>query len=154
MAATPDIIVRRLVPGDELLAHQTFKVMREAFEEPASVLSDSYVERLLSDADFWAFSATLAGSVIGGVTGHALPMTMSASSEIFLYDLAVAADYQRLGAGRMLVDALCRAAADVGIQTVFVPADNDDNHALDFYRSIGGTPSPVTFFEFGPATTP
>jgi len=31
---------------------------------------------------------------------------------------------------------------------VFVPADNEDDDALDFYRALGGTPSSVTFFSF------
>jgi hypothetical protein len=39
-------------------------------------------------------------------------------------------------------------AAAVGIQDVFVPADNDDTHALDFYRAQGAVESPVTHFTF------
>ena len=31
---------------------------------------------------------------------------------------------------------------------IFVPADDDDIHALDFYRALGGEESPVTFFTF------
>jgi aminoglycoside 3-N-acetyltransferase I len=31
---------------------------------------------------------------------------------------------------------------------VFVPADNGDTHALDFYRALGATASPVTMFVF------
>jgi aminoglycoside 3-N-acetyltransferase I len=36
----------------------------------------------------------------------------------------------------------------VTFDEVFVPADNDDQHALDFYRALGGSPSSVTFFTF------
>jgi aminoglycoside 3-N-acetyltransferase I len=43
---------------------------------------------------------------------------------------------------------LCEAAAAMGIDEVFAAADNDDRHALDFYRALGGSPSPVTFFLF------
>jgi len=31
---------------------------------------------------------------------------------------------------------------------MFVAADNQDLHALDFYRAMGGEPSPVTIFSF------
>ena len=44
--------------------------------------------------------------------------------------------------------ALREAAAAAGITEVFVPADNDDTHALDFYRALGGDPAPVTMFTF------
>ena len=44
--------------------------------------------------------------------------------------------------------ALRKAAAAKGIQVVLVGADNDDVYALDFYRALGGLPSPVTFFTF------
>jgi aminoglycoside 3-N-acetyltransferase I len=32
---------------------------------------------------------------------------------------------------------------------MFVPADNEDEHAIDFYHAIGGEASAVTFFTFG-----
>jgi len=47
-----------------------------------------------------------------------------------------------------LVTHLLEAAAAEGIGTAFVPADNEDTHALDFYRAIGGSESAVRFFVF------
>jgi aminoglycoside 3-N-acetyltransferase I len=41
-----------------------------------------------------------------------------------------------------------RAATEFGIETVFVSADNDDVHALDFYRAKNGSSSAVTMFDF------
>jgi len=86
--------------------------------------------------------------VVGGVTAHALAMTTAEASELFIYDIAVRADQQGRGVGRRLVAALRDAAAAVGIGVVFVAADNEDGHALDFYRALGGRPSPVTVFTF------
>jgi aminoglycoside 3-N-acetyltransferase I len=40
-------------------------------------------------------------------------------------------------------------AAAAGITVAFVPADNEDVHALDFYSALGGIPAPVTIFTFG-----
>jgi aminoglycoside 3-N-acetyltransferase I len=42
-----------------------------------------------------------------------------------------------------------RAAAEAeGIHEIFVPADNEDEHAPSFYRSLGAEPAAVTFFAF------
>ena len=146
------IHIRRLGVADRELARTTFTMMSHVFEEDAAPLSDDYLDRLLAREDVWAFAALVGGSdtdTVGGLVAHTLPMTRDESSEIFIYDLAVRADHQRGGVGRRLVDALRGAAAKIGITVVFVPADDEDQHALDFYRAIGGSPSPVTFFTFG-----
>ncbi|MEO8482303.1 MAG: hypothetical protein ABI634_08850, partial [Acidobacteriota bacterium] len=44
--------------------------------------------------------------------------------------------------------ALRAEAANAGIADVFVLVDNEDEHALDFYRAMGGASSPVTAFTF------
>ena len=44
------------------------------------------------------------------------------------------------------------AAADpASVSSVFVPADDEDVHALVFYRAVGGAAAPVTVFTFDPA---
>ena len=140
--------IDRLRSGDERWGERVFAVMAEVFDEDHSPLSADYVVRLLASEDFWVYAAVDADDVVGGLTAHALPMTRSESTELFIYDIAVRRSHQRRGIGRALVQALLRDAADAGIDEVFVPADNDDTHALDFYRSLGGAPSDVTFFDF------
>jgi aminoglycoside 3-N-acetyltransferase I len=49
------------------------------------------------------------------------------------------------------VTELRNSAAESGVVNVFVAADNDDVHALDFYRALGGNASPVTLFTFAQA---
>ena len=138
----------RLTSDDRELAKGLFIMMAEVFGEECDHLSDDYLDRLLSREDFWAIAAFVGDEIVGGLTAYTLPMTRSESSEIFIYDLAVREDQQRKGIGRQLVTALREAAAAAGIQLVLVAADNDDGHALDFYRAVGGVPSPVTFFTF------
>lgn len=140
--------VKRLTLDDRDLARSLFTLMADVFAEGGEALSDGYLDRLLGREDFWAIAACSGDQIIGGVTAHTLPMTRTESSEIFIYDLAVRPDRQRKGVGRRLVAELRAQAAAMGMGVVFVPADNDDIHALDFYRAIGGVPSPVTIFTF------
>ena len=53
-------------------------------------------------------------------------------------------------AGPDIVGGLTAHSLPVGITEVFVAADNDDEHALDFYRAEGAVGSPVTIFSFSP----
>lgn len=127
-------------------------MMGEVFEEQHAPLGDAYVESLLAREDFWALAAYAGDDVVGGLTAHVLPMTRSETRELFIYDLAVRADHQRRGIGRLLMKTLQRLGAEAGIHVAFVPADDEDKHALDFYRAIGGAAQPVTIFTFENAT--
>lgn len=130
-----------------------FLMMVDVFDESAQgtvcePLADDYLDALLRRDSFWALAAFDGAEVVGGLTAHTLPMTRSASSEVFIYDLAVRRDHQRQGVGGRLIQELRMSAATAGIGDVFVPVDNEDVHALDFYRAQGGTASAVTHFTF------
>jgi len=144
--------VRRLLAGDRTLARETFALMARVFDTESEHLSDAYLDGLLRRPDFWVIAAVDDRQVIGGLTAHTLAMTVFEGSEVFLYDIAVSEDFQRRGIGRQLVETLLAGARAEGIKTVFVPADNDDAHALDFYRALNGTPLAVTMFDFDTAT--
>jgi aminoglycoside 3-N-acetyltransferase I len=149
VADNGDIAVRRLGVEDRQLARDTFALMVEVFGETPAPLSDDYLQSLLARPEFWAFAALRGDSVVGGLTAHTLMMTAFQGAEVFVYDIAVARDHQRQGIGRRLIAALRHEARSVGISTLFVPADDEDSEALQFYSALGGTPSKVTFFEFG-----
>lgn len=128
-------------------ARRLFAVMATVFEEPNEELSNAYVERLLARPEFWAIAAFSGDDeVIGGLTAHTLAMTRSEAPEIFIYDVAVREDHQRRGVGRLLIRQLRMEAAAMGIRDLFVPADDEDVHALDFYRALGGVAASVTIF--------
>jgi aminoglycoside 3-N-acetyltransferase I len=140
--------LKRLKAGDRELAKVLFPLMSEVFEEGSGKLSDGYIDRLLGREDFWAIAAFVGNDIVGGITAHTLPMTRAEYSEIFIYDIAVRREHQRKGIGRRLVEELRAQAAGMGITDLFVPADNEDAHALDFYRALGGEAAPVTIFTF------
>jgi aminoglycoside 3-N-acetyltransferase I len=140
--------IRRLFPGDAGLAVQVFSMMASVFGEASDTLSLGYVEHLLRREDFWAIAAIVEREPVAGLTGFTLPLTRAESAELFIYDIAVQPKCQRRGIGSKLVNTLKFLAAESSIKTMWVAADNEDHHALDFYRAIGGSPMPVTIFTF------
>jgi aminoglycoside 3-N-acetyltransferase I len=145
------IRVRRLGPEDRELARATFALMASVFGEEHTPLSDAYLDRLLRHRDLWAYMASCDGAVIAGMTAYTLMMTAFEGAEIFLYDIAVSPAHQRRGVGRALIDTLRRDATAHGVSAIFVPAEDEDGGAIEFYSALGGRPSKVTFFEFDSA---
>lgn len=143
-----DLEVKRLARGDEAVAAVLFAMMAAVFDEGSVPLSEEYLRKLLSSDSFWAMAAFDGSDVVGGLTAHTLPMTRSPSSEVFIYDLAVREDHQRQGVATRLVHELRTGAARIGIHDVFVPADNEDVGALEFYRAQGADAAAVTIFTF------
>jgi aminoglycoside 3-N-acetyltransferase I len=141
--------IHRLGRDDIERARGAFIMMHDVFEAAPEALSDHYLETLLADPAFWCLGAFDGTGPIGCITAHELRMTRHERTEIFVYDLAVRTDRQRRGVGRALVETLVTSAATHGIDVVFVPADNDDIHALAFYERLGGRPAPVTMFDLG-----
>lgn len=143
-----EIQIRRLTVMDSNLARELFLLMSEVFAEECAPLGEDYLRSLLRRPDFWALAAFVDSDVVGGLTAHSLPMTRTESTELLIYDIAVRSDQQGKGIGRQLISTLREASNVAGIADVFVPVDNDDLEALEFYRALGGAPSPVTIFTF------
>jgi aminoglycoside 3-N-acetyltransferase I len=142
------MLIERLTTGDRDRARALFITMADVFEDKdRQSLDDAWIDRLLARDDFWALGAYHEGELLGGLTAHTLPMTRGPYSEMFIYDISVRANHQRKGVGRLLVTEL-QERAGATINNVFVAADNEDKHALDFYRALGGVPAPVTMFTF------
>ncbi len=142
------IRIDRLTADNLPLARQVFFTIAEVFETQGAPLRDPYLHRLLARPDFWALAAIVDDEVAGGLTAFTLPLTRAEESEVFLYDIAVRPAYRRRGVGRRLIQALLDGMAAEGIHAMFVPADNEDEEALDFYRALGGAAQPVTIFNF------
>lgn len=138
--------VRRLTGADIERGRVLFGLIAAVFETEAGPLSDAYLARWLGREDLWALEASVEGRCVGGLTAHTLPMTRAEAEEILLYDIAVLPEFQRQGIGGQLVAALREQA---GGRVLFVLADNEDEHALDFYRALGGEGAAVTAFTWG-----
>lgn len=140
--------IRKLGANEIELAQSVFSVMASVFEECVPSAGREHVAAMLSRSDFFVIAGFASGKPIAGLTAFVLPLTRTEAMELLIYDIAVTPAYQRQGVGRRLVQEVRNLAAADGIATTWVPADNEDGHALDFYRSIGGKPSAVTIFTF------
>lgn len=139
----------RIMPGELLRAREMFSLPARVFDEDREELDDAYVSTLLDDKRFWALAALHDGHVVAGLTAWTLPLTSRQRYEVFIYDVAVEPAHRRQGCASRLVQSLLELAEEQGIGVAWVPVDNEDSHAIEFYRSISGTPSPVTIFTFG-----
>lgn len=141
------MLIKRLRTGDHEQARALFTLMAGVFETGIEPLGDEYLGRLLEREGFWALAAFVDDTIVGGLTGHTLPVTRTAAYELFVYDIAVQPDQQRKVIRALLRDLQAQALA-AGIRELFVFADSGDAHALDFYRALGGRASSVTMFDF------
>lgn len=116
------------------------------FEEESRIAGETHLLKLLSSQSFIALAALVENEVVGGLTAYELPMYYSDSSEIFLYDLAVKPEFQRMGIGKGLIQSLKEHCVKYGIKIFFVMAHEEDEHAIEFYRATGGKSEKVMNF--------
>jgi aminoglycoside 3-N-acetyltransferase I len=139
---------KRITRSETETARRLFNMLTSVFGEPSQPLSENYIKAILRREDFIAIAALDREEVVGGLTAFVLPMTASESSEVFIYDVAVRTEYRRIGVGTRLMTRLFDEAAMSSAIDIFVQADNGDKHALDFYRSLNGSPRSTTEFTF------
>ncbi len=133
--------VRVLGSDDVAALRALLAVFGDAFDDVATYSArqpdDAYLEALLARDTFVAIVAFSGDAVIGGLAGYVLPKFEQARSELYIYDLAVAAAQRRRGVATALVRALQRLAAERGVWVVFVQADHGDDAATALYTKLG-----------------
>ena len=139
--------VRQLTKQDLSAFKQLINMFNTVFEEAESAInSETNLIKLLSRNNFIAIAAFSENEVVGGLTAYELPMYYSENSEIFLYDLAVTPEFQRIGIGKRLIHHLKDYCTKNGIKEFFVLAHEEDEHAVEFYRATGGKSEKVINF--------
>ncbi|ASS50185.1 MAG: hypothetical protein A3D31_11490 [Candidatus Fluviicola riflensis] len=109
---------------------------------------DTYLVRLLYNPNILFYVAIDNNLVVGGLTAHILPSVYSEAGEVYIYDLAIKSEFQRKGIARQLLIELKQYCAESGYKEVFVQADIEDQHALDFYRATGGKEEHVFHYSY------
>jgi len=145
--------VRVLDGGDAATLRALLDVFGAAFEDPESYLAaqpdDAYLEGLLRSDTFVAVVAFDGAHVVGGLAGYVLPKFEQRRSELYIYDLAVAATHRRRGIATALIGALQSLAAARGVHVIFVQADHGDDPAIALYTKLG-TREDVLHFDIAP----
>ena len=139
--------VRKLTQEDVSSFHSLVRLFNMVFEEDENAIgTEKNLLKLLSNRHFVAIAGFYENEIAGGLTAYELPMYYSDHSEIFLYDLVVKPEYQRMGVGKRLIHALKDYCVNHGINEFFVLAHEEDEHAVEFYRSTGGKSEKVINF--------
>jgi aminoglycoside 3-N-acetyltransferase I len=146
---TNNITYKHLQNGDENLFVDLVKLFNIEFEsENLDYANIDNIKSLLAKSDFICLVALSENAVIGGLTGFELIMYDQVGSTMYLYDIAVGRAYQRSGIGSRLISELKVYCVDKGITDMYVQADVIDQHAIEFYKKLGGDLSEVVHFSF------
>jgi aminoglycoside 3-N-acetyltransferase I len=147
--------VHTLAPGDVGGLQALMALFADAFEDPATYAAappdDAHLRRLLDSDTFVAIVARDAatGAVVGGLTAYDLVKPERATSELYIYDLAVAASHRRRGIATACIDRLRAIARARGAWVVYVQADLADAPAIALYTTLG-TREDVLHFDIEP----
>jgi ribosomal protein S18 acetylase RimI-like enzyme len=143
----------KLTANDLDVLTKQISLYEEVFEMKDFKMPPPDYLQILLEKEHVIFYVALAGEeVIGGLTAYVLNSVYFAAAEIYIYDLAVKTAHQRKGIGTRLVAELKNHCAKLGHKEVFVQADLEDRHALDFYRKTGGLPENVIHFSYALTT--
>ena len=131
----------RLRPADLGAMRQLNALFAEVFADPQSYAaappSDAYLEDLLGKEHIIALAAVADGQVVGGLVAYEMDKFEQARREVYIYDLAVGADYRRQGVATGLIRRLGAIAAERGAWVVYVQADYEDEPAVALYEKLG-----------------
>ncbi len=133
--------IRRLAAPDTALFRAMLDLFGAAFDDAETYSGnqpdDAYLTRLLSDDTFIALAALHDGTVVGGLAAYELVKFEQERSEVYIYDLAVAAEHRRRGIATGLIEHLKPIAAACGAHAIFVQADHGDDPAIALYTKLG-----------------
>ncbi len=141
MSLSESISIQQLFANDLARMEELLTVFGEAFEEvdtySSSRPNNAYLQRLLGRDYFIAIAALKNGAVVGGLAAYELQKFEQERSEIYIYDLAVAAAHRLEGIATALINELKKIAVARGAYVIFVQADLGDDPAIALYTKLG-----------------
>lgn len=141
--------IKKLEKEDVLIFQKMTLMFQEVFEiTDHTIPALPYLQRLLETPSFIAYAVVHKNDVVAGLTAYELPLYYSDFPEMFLYDIAVREDFQRKGLGKKLLVSLQNYCQTKNIKLMFVAANEEDKHAIEFYHSTGGYAEKVVHFNY------
>lgn len=141
MTLPPRFHIQRITRDDVIVMEALLATFAEAFNEARTYggnrPSAGYLRQLLASDYFIALAAVKSGRVVGGLAAYELKKFEQERSEIYIYDLAVAAAHRREGIATALIMELKKIAAARGAYVIFVQADLRDAPAIALYTRLG-----------------
>jgi aminoglycoside 3-N-acetyltransferase I len=142
--------IQELGPNELMTAQRLFEMWRHEDNVTKPPPSSETLLRLLSRPDFHAVAALRGDGdgeeVIGGLTAYELEMYTEAATELFVYEVGVAAPHRRQGVGRALIEFARNLCRSRGLSALYIPAMADDARAVAFYQSTGLKREDVAWF--------
>lgn len=152
--------IRRLSDTDIPAMRALNACFAEAFEDcdqypdgkhpPIGSPDDAWLAAQLAQPHIIALVAQdRAGQIVGGLVAYVLAKLEQARSEIYIYDLAVAAPVRRQGVATRLIAWLQDHARSIGAWVIYVQADHADPPAIALYTRLGARED-VLHFDIAP----
>jgi aminoglycoside 3-N-acetyltransferase I len=133
--------IHQIQPDEIALMEAMLTTFGEVFDEVETYSGKrpgaAYLRRLLDRDYFIAIAALQDGEVVGGIAAYELIKFEQERSEIYIYDLAVAATHRRKGIATALIQETQKIAKVRGAYVVFVQADIQDEPAIALYTKLG-----------------
>src|SRR5438105_12806551 len=127
MSSPAPFTIRALASGDAALMRAMLEMFGQAFDQieiyGGARPSNAYLERLLGAGHFIALVALKDNITVGGIAAYELRKFEQERSEIYIYDLAVAAAHRRQGIATALILELKKIASARRAYVIFVQAD-------------------------------
>jgi aminoglycoside 3-N-acetyltransferase I len=131
----------QLTASDVALLKDLLRVFGDAFGDvdayQGAVPSEDYLQSLLAMPHFIVIVARRGEAVVGGLAAYELQKFERDRREIYIYDLAVAAEHRRKHVATRLINELKQVAKSRRAYVIYVQADRDDAPAIALYVSLG-----------------
>lgn len=135
------VSIQRLTSRELALMQALLAFFGEVFDDVDTYTGNSsgeaYLRQLLDSDSFITLVALKASEVVGGLAAYELKKFEQERSEIYIYDLAVAAGHRREGIATALIRALGGIAEARRAHAILVQADPGDEPAIALYTKLG-----------------
>jgi len=141
------VTVREALPAD---ADAFAALLRALNEEPGlapeAITPERVTRDLIADPRALVLVAERDGAIVGLATAHPTYDSGQSRWTLFMNDLYVVPAARRQGVARALVACVAAAAKAAGCTGIWWNADEGDELALSFHRTLGATQAIVTDF--------